>query len=128
MNTSITTTTTTNATATAITRAEALEEAQYLRQRAGDSIAALGDCPESQQWDSEASAMEALADALLAEGKGWWILHRTGGVMASFKGSLNEAEAECDRLNETDDGGSTIVLSGHATREECNEALADSLI
>ena len=39
--------------------------------------------------------------------------------MTTFKGSLNEAEAECDRLNETDDGGSTTVLSGHSTREEC---------
>jgi len=49
-----------------ITRAEALEEAAYLRQRASDSLVALGDCPESQEWEREASKMEALADSLAA--------------------------------------------------------------
>ena len=64
----MTTTSNANAITATFTRAEALEEAQYLRQRAAESMIALGDCPESLQWDSEASAMEALADSLAATG------------------------------------------------------------
>ena len=64
----MTTTSNANATNATFTLSEALEEAQYLRQRAAESMVSLGDCPESQQWDSEASEMEALADSLAATG------------------------------------------------------------
>jgi hypothetical protein len=50
---------------------------------------------------------------------GWFILHRTGGVWSTFEGNRAAAEAECDRLNETDGQGSTTIHAGFATREEC---------
>ena len=49
----------------------------------------------------------------------WFILHRTGGVWSSFEGDRSAAEAECDRLNETDEGGSTTIHAGFAALEEC---------
>ena len=51
---------------------------------------------------------------------GWFILHRTGGVWSTFEGGRAAAEAECDRLNETDEQGSTTIQAGFATREECD--------
>ena len=49
----------------------------------------------------------------------WFILHRTGGVWSTFKGNRAAAEAECDRLNETDEQGSTTVQAGFASMQEC---------
>lgn len=50
---------------------------------------------------------------------GWFILHRTGGVWSTFEGDLAAAEAECARLNETDEEGTTTIQAGFATRQEC---------
>lgn len=49
----------------------------------------------------------------------WFLLHRTGGVWSSFEGNRAAAEAECDRLNKTDEGGSTTIQAGFASRAEC---------
>ncbi len=49
----------------------------------------------------------------------WFILHRTGGVWSTFEGDRAATEAECDRLNQTDEQGSTTIQAGFATRKEC---------
>ena len=49
----------------------------------------------------------------------WFILHRTGGVWATFEGDRAAAVAECERLNETDEQGATTIQAGFATTEEC---------
>lgn len=49
----------------------------------------------------------------------WFILHRTGGVWSTFAGDRAAAEAECDRLNETDKHGSTTIHAGFASQEDC---------
>jgi hypothetical protein len=49
----------------------------------------------------------------------WFILHRTGGVWSTFEGDRAAAEAECDRLNETDEQGSTTIQAGFDTLKEC---------
>ena len=49
----------------------------------------------------------------------WFIFHRTGGALSTFEGNRATAEAECERLNETDEQGSTTIQAGFANREEC---------
>lgn len=49
----------------------------------------------------------------------WFILHRPGNVWSTFEGDRAAAEAECDRLNNTDESGSTTIHAGFATRESC---------
>lgn len=49
----------------------------------------------------------------------WFILHRTGEAWSTFAGDRAAAEAECDRLNETDEQGSTTIHAGFATSDEC---------
>jgi hypothetical protein len=46
------------------------------------------------------------------------ILHRTGGVWSNFVGSRAEAEAELDRRNENDTGGTTEIHASFATQAE----------
>lgn len=76
------------------------------------------------------STSKAKANAARANGaKGgrppyvWFILHRTGGVWSTFEGTRDAAQKECDRLNETDEQGSTTIQAGFATREECETEL-----
>lgn len=46
------------------------------------------------------------------------ILHRTGGVWSYFEGDRADAEAECDRRNATDAGGTTVVHAGFRFAED----------
>ena len=49
----------------------------------------------------------------------WFILHRTGGVWSSMEGDLAAAKAACAASNAYDEGGTTEIQAGFATREEC---------
>ena len=49
----------------------------------------------------------------------WFILHRTGGVFSMFAGNREAAGAECNRLNATDEQGSTTIQAGFTDRKEC---------
>ena len=48
----------------------------------------------------------------------YWITSRTGGVFGIAAGTRHEVQAECDRLNKTDDSGQTEILAGPLSREE----------
>lgn len=46
------------------------------------------------------------------------ILHRTGGIWSTFTGTTAEALTHCDRLNSTDEQGTTTLHSSFNTHLE----------
>ena len=50
----------------------------------------------------------------------WWITVREPGhVLSALKGTESEIQAKVDRLNSTDEHGSTVILGSYDSREEC---------
>lgn len=50
-----------------------------------------------------------------------WIIRRTGGAYSLVSGEKEEIIAYVDRLNSTDEGGSTEILSGPWTLSDAME-------
>lgn len=55
------------------------------------------------------------------------IIHRTGSVFDAFNGTLEAAQFECDRRNETDADGTSVVFSSFQTEGE-RDAEIDRMI
>ncbi len=59
----------------------------------------------------------------MSAARDWHIVVRTGGVYDSFQGTVESAQAECDRRNATDGQGRTELLCTGLTEAEARGEL-----
>jgi hypothetical protein len=70
-------------------------------------------------------AIRVTTDSKCDRAQDWGIM-RTGGIASTFRGTRAEAEEHVNHLNETDEQGSSEIITVGMTRDEAFDWIAEN--